>query len=173
MRLGHGHLSGRCTTSSRRPCPRPCRSLRAGPLLNPSSSRIPPDHRRGRKLSGLPIKKKNPRLRCHPRSSPKCLRYLDRGNRQPSTVVTERSAPGEHIWRRGPHDRPLYEPGLSPEKIVIVEAATIDATAAGDQHPQRRRHIRRQAGERADDEARMATSASGARTMRKTQSTSG
>jgi hypothetical protein len=40
-------------------------------------------------LSGLQIKKKNPSLRCHPRSSPKCLRYVDRGNRQPSTVVIE------------------------------------------------------------------------------------
>jgi hypothetical protein len=42
-------------------------------------------------LSGLQIKKKNPRLRCHPRSSPKCLRFPDRGNRQLSTAVTELS----------------------------------------------------------------------------------
>ena len=91
MRLGRGHLSRRSTAPSKRPCPIPCRSLRAGPLLNPSSSRIHPDHRRSRKLTGLQIKKKNPRLRCHPRSSPKCLRLLDRGNRQPSTAVTELS----------------------------------------------------------------------------------
>jgi hypothetical protein len=40
-------------------------------------------------LTGLQIKKKNPRLRCHPKSSPKCLLFLDRGNRQPSTALTE------------------------------------------------------------------------------------
>ena len=97
--LGRGHLSRRSTAPSRRPCPIPCPSLRAGRPLNPSSSRIRPDHRRSRKLTGLQIKKKNPRLRCHPRSSPKCLRLLDRGNRQPSTAVTELSEPGEHLAR--------------------------------------------------------------------------
>jgi hypothetical protein len=51
--------------------------------------KLHPDHRRNRKLTGLQIKRKNPKLRCHPRSSPKCLRCLDRGNRQPSTAVTE------------------------------------------------------------------------------------
>jgi hypothetical protein len=68
------------------------------PPADPSSSRIHPDHRRGRKLTGLQIKRKKPKLRCHPRSSPKCLRFLDRGNRQPSTVVTE-SPSRENILR--------------------------------------------------------------------------
>ena len=45
MRLGHGHLSGRSTAPLKRPCPIPCPSLRAGRPLNPSSSRIHPDHR--------------------------------------------------------------------------------------------------------------------------------
>ena len=89
MRLGHSHLSRRSTALSRRPCPTLCPSLRAGPPLNPSSSRTRPDQRRGRRLTGL--QKKNPRLKCHPKSSPKCLHFLDRGNRQPSTAVTELS----------------------------------------------------------------------------------
>ena len=100
MRLGRGHLPRQYTASSKRPCPIPCPSLRAVRPLNPSSSRIQPDRRRSRKLTGLQIKKKNPRLRCHPRSSPKCLRLLDRGNRQPSTMVTELSEPEKHLARR-------------------------------------------------------------------------
>ena len=91
-RLSHGHQSRLSMARSPRPCPTPCPGLRAGRPLNPSSSKIPPDHRRSRKLTGLPIKRKNPKLRCHPTSCPKCLRLLDRGNRQPSTAVTEHSS---------------------------------------------------------------------------------
>ena len=69
------------------PVPKPPGRPPAEPIIIKNPSRP----RRGRKLTGLPIKKKNPRLRCHPKSSPKCLRFLDRENRQPSTAVTELS----------------------------------------------------------------------------------
>jgi hypothetical protein len=108
--INHGHLAGRSTAPSSRPCPIPCPSLRAGPLPNPLSSRIQPDPRTSRKLIGLQTKK-NRRLRHHPRSSPKRLLCLRRGNGQPSIAVTELSEPVADAGDRG---RRYWSSGCGP-----------------------------------------------------------